>query len=470
MLFNTWVFVIFFVAVYLAYLKTPFRAQNWLLLAASYVFYGFWDVRFLSLIVISTAVDYVCALRIAASDSPRRRRAFLAVSMCMNLGLLAAFKYCDFFLGSAEALVRAMGYDPASWRLGIVVPVGISFYTFQTMSYTIDVYRRQLAPCRSPWDFALYVAFFPQLVAGPIERGTRLLPQVCQPRTLTAQGIRQGVWWLLVGYFMKVFVADNLATIAEAAFAAQRASGAKALLGTYAFAFQIYCDFAGYSHIARGLASLMGFQLMTNFRVPYLATNPRDFWGRWHISLSTWLRDYLYIPLGGNRGGTARTYRNLLLTMLLGGLWHGAEWKFVLWGLYHGVLLVAFRAMEPRAARAPEQRRWTFGRACRAAGFFHLVCLGWVIFRCNHLGQVWQWPWRIVTAFGWTTDDAHTLAVLAFLIAPVVLLDVLTERAKDINFLLGWRAPLRWSGFAVLLGLLYVFGSRGAEQFIYFQF
>lgn len=469
MLFNTWDFAIFFVVVYLAYLRLGHRWQNRLLLAASYFFYGYWDVRFLSLIIFSTLVDFTLAKAIDASDAPRRRKALVVLSASVNLGLLGVFKYFDFFVGSAQAVMGGLGFAPEqTWTLGIILPMGISFYTFQTMSYTIDVYRRDLKPSRDLLDFALYVSFFPQLVAGPIERGRRFLPQVCRPRVLTPEGLGKGVWYILLGYFLKVYMADNLAPMVDKVFQAEQVGGAEVLLGVYGFAFQIYGDFAGYSFIACGLAKLMGFDLMENFRRPYWSASPAEFWHRWHISLSTWLRDYLYIPLGGNRRGPGRMYVNLMLVMVLGGLWHGAAWKYLLWGGYQGLLLVAFRGLGVRG-RGPESA-WSWGRALGALGFFHLACFGWLIFRCESLEQVWGWPMRVFTGWAWDGSVSARAQAMLVLILPVVLLDVLAERARSSVFVLSWPSRRRWALYAALVVMLAVLGARQAEQFIYFQF
>ena len=296
-----------------------------MLLVASYAFYGAWDWRFLGLIVLSTVVDYVVGMSLAATGDPRRRQFLVTASIVANLGILGLFKYAGFFAKSLVGLGASLGVEIPAFALDVVLPVGISFYTFQTLSYTIDIYRGTLKPTRRFLDFALFVAFFPQLVAGPIERASRLLPQVLQPRHVTWEKFGSGSWLILWGLFKKVVIADNLAFLVNAVYATDASpTGWQVVAGTVAFAWQIYCDFSGYSDIARGLARLMGFELMVNFNLPYAARSPADFWRRWHISLSTWLRDYLYIPLGGNQGGALRTYRNLGLTMLLGGLWHGA--------------------------------------------------------------------------------------------------------------------------------------------------
>ncbi len=329
MLFNSYCFWLFFLVVFVLYAGLNHKWQNRLLLVASYIFYGAWDWRFLSLIWISTVVDFFVALKIDehrhSSNHERQKKLWLIVSLCTNLGLLGFFKYCGFFVEEMGQLMDWLGVPLSLPSLSIVLPVGISFYTFQTMSYTIDVYRDQIRPVRDFEGFALYVAFFPQLVAGPIERSTHLMPQIIKPRQLTSDGYIEGLYLVLLGMFKKVVIADNMAIIVNAVFQSpvSQLSGLECLLGVYAFAFQIYGDFSGYSAIARGVSKFLGFDIMVNFNLPYFAQSPQEFWHRWHISLSTWLRDYLYIPLGGNRHGTARTYRNLMVTMVLGGIWHG---------------------------------------------------------------------------------------------------------------------------------------------------
>ncbi|MFC1453529.1 MBOAT family O-acyltransferase, partial [Verrucomicrobiota bacterium] len=353
MLFNTVQFFVFFAVVLALYAALGHRWQNRLLLAASYVFYGSWDWRFLCLIFASTVLDYFCGIAIHGSRGGLKRKLFLAFSVAGNLSLLGVFKYFDFFAYNLQRLLTLCGLDIDMPYLRVVLPVGISFYTFQTMSYTIDIYRGRLEPTRRFPDFALFVAFFPQLVAGPIERASRLLPQILNARKLTAARFYEGGYLILWGLFKKVFVADNLATIVDPVFALDGSpGGGQVLVALYAFAFQIYCDFSGYSDIARGVGKCLGFDIMLNFRLPYFARNPRDFWQRWHISLSSWLRDYLYIPLGGNRRGSARTYANLAIVMLLGGLWHGAAGTFILWGGYHGFLLIAHRWLSQRFPEA----------------------------------------------------------------------------------------------------------------------
>jgi D-alanyl-lipoteichoic acid acyltransferase DltB (MBOAT superfamily) len=346
MVFNSLQFLWFFLVVYALYRLLPavapagraHRAQNWLLLVASYYFYGSWDWRFLGLLIASTVIDYFCALYIDRRQEPRRRRMVMWLSIGFNLSVLGFFKYFNFFADNLHALFAAMGWQLDFVTLRVLLPIGISFYTFVTMSYVIDVYRREILPTRNLLDFAVFVAYFPHLVAGPILRATALLPQISQPRRITHAQVRDGLWLIAWGFFQKIFVADNLAPLSALAFAPDaHLTGVNVLLGTYAFAFQIYGDFAGYSNIARGTSKLMGIELMENFRFPYFVVTPQAFWRNWHISLSTWLRDYLHF-LGGNRGTAWQTRRNLLLTMILGGLWHGAAWTFVLWP-HQGLLL-----------------------------------------------------------------------------------------------------------------------------------
>ncbi|MDH5528867.1 MAG: MBOAT family protein, partial [Paracoccaceae bacterium] len=321
MLFSELTFWAFFAIVMAAYLVLPHKAQNRMLLVASYVFYAAWDWRFLSLILLSTFVDYLVGLALAGTEDERRRKRLLWLSLGINLGMLAVFKYLGFFIDSFQAMLAGIGYEADPLILSIVLPVGISFYTFQTLSYTIDVYRRELKPTRDFLDFALFVAFFPQLVAGPIERAKNLLPNIEMPRVMSWENISRGAVLCLLGLIKKIVIADGLAPSVDAIYSSPDPSRLDILLATWFFAIQIYCDFSGYTDIARGVAKMLGFGLMRNFAQPYFAANPQEFWRRWHISLSTWLRDYLYISLGGNRGGRWSTYRNLMATMTLGGLW-----------------------------------------------------------------------------------------------------------------------------------------------------
>ena len=388
MIFTTPQFVLFFTVFLCLWTTVRGRGKKWLLLLSSYAFYASWNPKFLLLIVLSTWVDFWVGRKLAETHDQKQRRRLLWISIAVNLGTLAFFKYCNFFIASAVAGLSAMGIETSITSLKIILPVGISFYTFQTMSYTIDIYRKRMNPTKSLQDFSVYVAFFPQLVAGPIERARRLLPQietVGQTNRYDSSG-----WGLIaIGCFKKVVIADNMAAIVDAVYAdPSGAYGPAIWLATYAFAIQIYCDFSGYSDIAVGLARLMGIQLIQNFEAPYAAAGPSEFWRRWHISLSTWLRDYLYITLGGNRGSRWFTHRNLMLTMLLGGLWHGAAWNFVLWGAWHGALLIVFRAAfwnRLKSSMDALPGGTQVGLWIRRIVFFHLVCIGWAFFRAESM-------------------------------------------------------------------------------------
>jgi len=465
-LFNSLDFIVFLLVVYSLYLVLPFRAQNRMLLLASYVFYGCWDWRFLSLIWLSSTMDYFVAQALQRTEKERRRRGWLALSVGVNLGILFLFKYFGFFAGSLMELMNSVGFHLDWTTLHIVLPVGISFYTFQTMSYTLDVYRRQMKPTRHYLDYLLFVSFFPQLVAGPIERARHLLGQMERPRKVTYTCLREGGWLLLLGYYKKVVVADNLAPFVSEVFNSPGdVQGLGVLAGVLAFCFQIYGDFSGYSDIARGIARLMGIDLMLNFRMPYFSVNPSDFWRRWHISLSTWLRDYLYIPLGGNRKGPIRTYVNLSLTMLLGGLWHGASWHFVTWGAYQGFLLIFYRLLEirwPWVARPAGWQKWFSG-----AVFFALTCLGWVLFRVNELSDV-----SILLRSLWVPklSGMVCLATLVWVLWPLLLIELAQERSGDMMVVKRWPAPLRFACYMYLWLAILLAGAVETQQFIYFQF
>jgi alginate O-acetyltransferase complex protein AlgI len=476
-LFNSVEFGLFFVVVYSLYLLASrhHRWQNRLLLVAGYVFYGAWDWRFLGLLLFSTTVDYWCGRFMAASRTPRERRRYLLLSLCTNFTLLGFFKYFNFFIDSANRLLSDVGLPLRPIELAIILPVGISFYTFQGASYSIDVYRGILQPTRRFEDFATFVSFFPQLVAGPIERATHLLPQVMRPRIVTVQGFAEGCRLVLWGLFQKVVVADQLGLYVDAVYGNIRFhTGVTLLLATVFFALQIYCDFNGYSTIARGLGRLMGFEIMVNFRTPYFATSIRDFWSRWHISLSTWLRDYLYIPLGGNRGGRWYGARNVMITMLLGGLWHGASWTFVIWGGLHGVYIVLSRLVS-EILPAPETRTRGQARALTAAGWastMALVLVTWVFFRAQTLSDAMYVlrQWLTLSTPLYIGDSRSFLVQCALGIACVIAMDWL-GRHRDDGDALGWLGPrTQWAvAYALVFGII-TLGVESGAQFIYFQF
>ena len=473
MVFNSLHFVWFFLVVYSAYRLLPHRGQNWLLLVASYYFYAAWDWRFLGLLVASTLIDYTCARAIARSDLPRRRRTILILSLAFNLSMLGFFKYFNFFADNLHTLFNAVGWRLDFVTVRVLLPIGISFYTFMTMSYVIDVYRRDIPATRDLLDFAVFIAFFPHLVAGPILRAANLLPQIDSPRRITAEQVRDGLWLIAWGYLQKVFVADNLAPLANAIFdPALSPSGVNVLLGMYAFAFQIYGDFAGYSNIARGTSKLMGIELIENFRFPYFVRTPQEFWRHWHISLSTWLRDYLYIPLGGNRGTPWRTRANLFITMVLGGLWHGAAWTFMLWGVYQGILLIVYRELQ----RVHPARMWLLGAspAARTIGWavmFHVTCYGWLIFRSRSGNQIRLLTTRLFADFAPASVDVRGLLVpLVIYVTPLLLVHVCEAYYDDVLTVPRLPRAVRYSVYAATFYLTMLFGNFGGAEFIYFQF
>ena len=436
MLFNSAPFLLGFLpVVLLVYYLLPHRKQNVFLVLASCFFYASWDWRFLLPLLVTTSLDYWISLRLEATahdGTPQSaRKRYVMISVVANLGLLGFFKYFNFFIDSAVQLCHLFGFEAPMRTFEIVLPVAISFYTFQALSYTIDVYRGQLHASRSFWDFFLGVLYFPHLVAGPIQRAASLLPQVVNPRRIQRAQVLEGLHLIVWGFFKKVFIADNLAPIANAVFANPNPSGGETLIGVLAFTFQIYGDFSGYTDIARGIAKIMGFEFMLNFNLPYFARNPSDFWRRWHISLSSWLRDYLYKSLGGNRDGTYKTYRNLMLTMLLGGLWHGAAWNFVLWGFYHGAILVLHRLAEPVlgvVGRGFGRAQWLWTALC-ILGMFVLTCYGWLLFRAVSMQQIGQMTLALAHPFAGL--DVEALKRILLIVAPLVVVQIIQWRSGE---------------------------------------
>ncbi len=444
MIFHSLDFVVFFFVTVTLYWRLSHRWQNRLLLAASYVFYGWVTPWFLILLVTSTSIDYWAALRMEADPAHKKR--YLAFSIASNMGMLAYFKYANFFIDNVGAILTTVGLATSPHVLTVVLPVGISFFTFQALSYTINVYRGTLRARTSLLDVATYVAFFPQLVAGPIERAAHLLPQVEGERRFSAAAARSGLLLMAWGFFKKLVVADNVGLVADKVFALEAPAFEMLWAGVFAFAIQIYADFSAYSDIARGTARWFGFELMVNFDHPYLARGPQDFWRRWHISLSTWFRDYVYIPLGGSRHGFARELAAILATFVLSGFWHGASWNYVLWGFYHGLLLVA-----SRIRRRVLGRRSRGGGAWMAvftplqiSGMFVLVGIGWLMFR----------------------ETDITMLIRDLTLSPAA--STLLERRA------GYALALLAIVDGVLLGMLFaailVFRSQASMDFIYFQF
>jgi len=562
MLFNSLEFFCFLAIVYLAYRILPFHWQNRMLLVAGYVFYGWWDVRFLFLIAFSTTIDFSIGLlmeerhmparqrltvslfligaaffflcpawsalavtdvemttfltpqkmglqvlvgtitfvlianflidRISRMPKERRRKILILCSLFVNLGFLGFFKYFNFFIDSGENAFRTIGIDPTSLRLAVVLPVGISFYTFQSLSYTIDVYRGRIVPTSRFWDFALFVAYFPPLVAGPIERAWHLLPQLSVPRRIRLAQSMDGIVLILLGLFKKVAIADGVAPAVDSVFTSSGAvSQSDVVFATLLFAVQIFCDFSGYSDIARGVSKLFGIELIVNFHLPYFSKNPSEFWRCWHISLSSWLRDYLYIPLGGNRLGGTRTYFNLFLTMLLGGLWHGAAWNYVLWGAYQGSLLCGHRLfthgretlptsveavsgttdLHGGAVRAPRLLPDWISTPLRIVVFFIFCCYGWLLFRAHSFDQIRAFT-ALLFGFGAGGPSVISKPTTAASLGIIVLslLQFCDYRAQRLESFERWPPALQGLLYATLIFILVMGTSNAPVQFIYFQF
>ena len=468
MIFNSYAFALFLPVVWFLHWRLPDRGRLWLLLVASYVFYGAWDWRFLGLLAASTAVDHWVGRQLGRTEDGSRRRRLLVFSMATNLGILGFFKYFGFFVSTAVTMLSRIGLEPNEPLLSILLPVGISFYTFQSMSYTIDVYRREIDPIDDVLPFAVYVAYFPQLVAGPIERASRLLPQFRAPRSRPgADQIRSGLMLILLGLFRKVVIADSIAPFVNNVFSfPERHDSLTVIIAIVAFGIQIYGDFAGYSDIARGTSRLFGVELMVNFRHPYWSSNITDFWRRWHISLSTWLRDYLYIPLGGNRHGSLRTYRNLFLTMLLGGLWHGAAWTFVAWGALHGGYLTVHKLW--RTVRPIEVRN-AFTRTVAWLTTLGAAMFAWLFFRAETFVQARELLLRMRRLrFDFLDEDLITPVVI---IGVSFLVDWLDRTRLRRPELVRTSVPVPTAAAAALavVAIIVASGSR-PEPFIYFQF
>ncbi|MCC6930210.1 MAG: MBOAT family protein [Gemmatimonadaceae bacterium] len=473
MVFNSLTFLVFFAVVMAMYYLLPigWTGRKVVLLVASYIFYAAWNPPFVLLLIASTVIDWEIAKRMAASERPSYRRALLGFSLVFNLGVLAFFKYGGFLLENFTRLVAMFGveYQPPEWS--IILPIGISFYTFLTLSYTIDVYYRVMEPGRSFLDYAFFITFFPHLVAGPIIRAADFLPQCVEPRRATRDQLGWGLALMVLGLFEKVILADTLlAPAADTVFgAASRAGFIDAWTGTLAFSAQIFFDFAGYTTTAIGCALCLGFVLTDNFRFPYAAVGFSDFWRRWHISLSTWLRDYLYVPLGGNRRGAARTQVNLMLTMLIGGLWHGAAWRFVVWGALHGTYLVAERRARQLWGGA---RVWSVPlmQLALALGTYALVCVTWVYFRAHSLADAW----RISRAMllGGSDQMLLTNQDRAIVVGITVLLLAAHWRMRASSIEDEWKGLPRWLRPVVLASMVLAIclASGDERAFIYFQF
>ena len=486
MLFNSADYILFLPLVLLVYLllrRAGLRAQNAWLLLASYVFYGWWDWRFLGLLFGTTLNDYLVGIGLERTAQPARRRALILLSIGVNLGVLGFFKYYNFFVSSFIDAFAGIGVHLQAPTLRVILPVGISFYTFQALTYTIAVYRREMRATRDAIGFFAYVAFFPQLVAGPIERARHLLPQFFRPRVITPDAFASGLRQMLWGFFCKLVVADNCATVVNRIFEHQAGlPGSVLLLGSVLFAFQIYADFSGYSHIALGTARLFGFELMQNFATPYFSQSHPEFWRRWHISLSTWFRDYVYIPLGGNRASKPRQAFNLLVTFTLSGLWHGANWTFIVWGVLNGLYVIPRVFIgEPlaRPAGSPNFFIRAPTIALRVTVTFALTVVAWIFFRSATISGAWSVLRQIASSSSLTSPAAGlrslgllTTSLYATLAITFLLAVEWWQRDKRYALELGDRAALiTWPACALVFVLTLLFRYIGASlDFIYFQF
>ena len=452
------------------------RWQNLCLLVASYVFYGWWDWRFLILILVTSLSSFLSGLWMGrCQPGNAKARCLLVGNIILNIGILAVFKYYDFFVTSLCSALSPLGISPDLPTLGLILPVGISFYTFQSLSYSVDVYRRQLEPTRDVVAFFTFIAFFPQLVAGPIERATNLLPQMLMPRRFRYAEAVEGLRRILWGAFKKMVIADNCALAVNSIWAdVPEASALTLFVGMLLFTFQIYGDFSGYSDIAIGTARLFGIRLKENFRLPYFSRSMAEFWRRWHISLMTWFRDYLYIPLGGSRHGQVKLVRNTLVVFLLSGLWHGANWTFVLWGLYHGVLLVGER-MVRGDKREKGESMVRLADGLKVLLVFLLVCIGWVVFRAESVGDAIAYLGQMgeglfTMNFG---GIMHGKRVLLWCLLLVVVEWIQRKREhpldfRGLSFFERYRA-CRWAVY-YLVALIIIFARGEGQTFIYFQF
>ncbi len=469
MLFNSLEFLIFLPTVFLFYwfvFQKNLRVQNLLLLISSYVFYGWWDYRFLSLIFLSTLVDYFVGLKIYNSNDKRIKKSYLWISILFNLGLLGFFKYFNFFIDSWITLLGTIGYEQKSiWTLNVILPVGVSFYTFQTMSYSLDIYYGKLKPTKDFISFASFVSFFPQLVAGPIERASNLLPQILANRVFKYEQGVQGLRLIIYGMFKKVVIADSLAPQVDAIFQNYMSfNGGELLLGLVYFSFQIYCDFSGYSDIAIGTSKLFGFELMSNFKFPYFSRDIGEFWRRWHISLSTWFRDYLYIPLGGSKGGKRLSIRNIFIIFIISGFWHGANWTFITWGLIHAALYIPlFLRGKNRqyTTTIVAENKWfpSLKELFQMAHTFFFIMIAWVFFRSETVINAFEYILKILSNLRLPSKYVSSELVLILLIIIIDWSVRFNDRNPSLN---------KFIYFFMIYYIIVHFNNDSI--FIYFQF
>ena len=453
--------------------------RMWLCLISSYIFYGWWDWRFLFLVLFTTTLDYTLGVLIEDTDDAKKKRRLLIISVFANLGFLGFFKYFNFFIDSFASLAKSVGVEPHWHTLHILLPIGISFYTFQSMSYTIDVYRKEIKPERDFFRFAAFVSLFPQLVAGPIVRAKDFLPQFKEDKKFSWARFQEGTAQIMWGFFKKVAIADSIAPFVDQVFNAPEGFGSLHLLiGVVFYSFQIYCDFSGYSNIACGLAHMMGFDFPWNFRTPYFSKNFSEFWTRWHISLSSWLRDYLYIALGGNRGGKWFTYRNLMLTMIIGGLWHGANWAFVFWGFLHGSYLVIQKLIGPSFGRLENAIKMPkfMQDGLDILIVYIFTCLAWIFFRAGAAPDSFGISWKIIhgiislEGFSWDAVINKFQVIQGVASIGILLFAEVLHQRINLQHLSVSNPIFRVASFAILFWLIELLGTFDSNSFIYFQF
>lgn len=489
MFFNSIDFAIFFPIVLTLYwiVSKQLTLRNTLLLLASYVFYGWWNWQFLILIIISSAVDFGIGKKIATAEKSRTRKGWLIISLCVNLGLLGYFKYANFFITSFVDSFRLFGKDLEVTPLSIILPVGISFYTFQTLSYTIDIYRKKIQPTDNALSFFTFVAFFPQLVAGPIERASHLLPQFQKIHILKYEQVKSGLLLISFGLIKKMIIADRAAVLVNTVYEnPSNYKGLEIIVATILFAFQIYCDFSGYTDIARGSAKMMGFDLMKNFNAPYFSKSITAFWHRWHISLSTWFRDYVYFPLGGNKKGKYRTYLNLFIVFVVSGLWHGAAVTFLIWGAIHGTIIVIEKGIKnirkTFSQDTLEEKSSYLSTFFMAIMTFVIVCFAWIFFRAETLADamiiIQNLSKSVDTFFFYEKEymlglDHTNMIVLLVAIGSLLILEAIGHYKNVYKIVQRQHVIVRWSIYLVTVYILIIYGYYGYEdrsQFIYFQF
>lgn len=483
MLFNSLEFAVFLPVLFILYwfcFNEKLKSQNAIVLVSSYVFYGFWDYRFLFLILFSTVVDYVLGRALEEEKNHNKRKVILLISISVNLGLLSYFKYCNFFIESFSNAFTFFGNPLSITSLDIVLPVGISFYTFQTMSYTIDIYKKKLKPSSDFISFAAFVSFFPQLVAGPIERASNLLPQFNQKRVFKYESATDGMRQILWGLFKKMVIADMCAEQVNIIFENSATySGSTLLLGAFLFSFQIYGDFSGYSDIAIGTSRLFGFNLMKNFSFPYFSRDIGEFWRRWHISLSTWFRDYLYFPLGGSKEGLVKNIRNVFIIFIVSGFWHGSSWTFVIWGGIHALfftIYLIFRHLKfvnaPQADVVSQNRLLpSFVEIFQMLFTFIIVMIGWVFFRAETLSQAYLYICEMCSMTLFSKPEIIPTVVL-LLLSFFIIIEWFGRRDEFAIEKIGlsWKRPIRWFLYVYLIFLIGMFMQTDETPFIYFQF